>query len=51
MKYDDTKVTAGTAFDAGNYRCVAFGFPIETLVSPKEADRLLASVMNWFNEK
>jgi hypothetical protein len=51
MKYDDTKVTAGTAYDAGNYRCVAFGFPIETLVSPKEADRLLASVMNWFNEK
>lgn len=51
MKYDDTKVTAGTAYDAGTYRSVAFGFPIETLTTEKEAERLLASVMNWFNEK
>ena len=41
LRYNGTKITAATAFEGNGYRCVAFGFPLET--SPQLPEILSAT--------
>ena len=45
--YSDTNLSAGVAFK-GHYKCVALGFPIESLTSEKQVYRLMLSITNFF---
>jgi len=42
LRYQGTKITAATAYQADGYRCVAFGFPLET--SPQMPEILSATL-------
>lgn len=46
LKYGDTGITSGIIFDAGNYRAVSLGFPIEVMKSQGDIDILLASILS-----
>ena len=46
-RYSGTNLSAGVAF-AGKYRICSFGFPIETIQSEKERNRLVESVLMFF---
>ena len=51
LKYGDTGVSAATCFDAGTYRAVCLGFPIEVMKSQKDIDVLLACILSYFENK
>ena len=42
LRYNGTKITAATAYEGNGYRCVAFGFPLET--SPQLPEILSATL-------
>ena len=46
LKYGDTGITSGIIFDAGTYRAVSLGFPIEVMKSQGDIDILLASILS-----
>lgn len=47
LRYSDNNVSAGVAF-TGNYKSVVIGFPLETMVSDDEREKLFAQIMNFF---
>ena len=47
LRYQGTRITAATAYEGKGYRCVAFGFPLET--SPQLAE-ILAATMKFFEK-
>ena len=48
MRYSDNNLSAGVAYIGKDYRCVALGFPIETLTSQGQIDDLMASILELF---
>lgn len=46
MRYELSNTSAAVAYD-GDYRCVSFGFPIETLTSQHQVDCLMCEVMRF----
>ena len=49
-RYKGTNLSAGVAFN-GKYKCCSFGFPFEVIQSEKERNRLMSSVLNFFDTK
>ena len=49
-RYAGTHLSAGVAY-SGNYKVCSFGFPFETIQSEKERNRLMESVLDFFNAK
>jgi len=49
-RYAGTNLSAGVAY-SGNYKVCSFGFPFETIQSEKERNRLMESVLDFFNAK
>ncbi|MHC1778742.1 MAG: xanthan lyase [Bacteroidales bacterium] len=49
FRYSDNNISAGVAFKGG-YRCVALGFPIETLKSEEQIGLLISSVIKFFEK-
>jgi hypothetical protein len=47
LRYKGTRITAATAFQGDGYRCVAFGFPLET--SP-QLQEILYATMKYFEK-
>lgn len=47
FRYTENNISAGVAYQ-GNYRCVSLGFPIETLQSQEEIDRMIEEVVRFF---
>ena len=47
LRYKGTRITAATAFQGNGYRCVAFGFPLET--SP-QLQEILSATMKYFEK-
>ena len=47
LRYKGTRITAATAFQGDGYRCVAFGFPLET--SP-QLQEILSATMKYFEK-
>ena len=48
MRYEGSQIGAAVAFDGPGYRCVSFGFPLET--SPQMAETL-AAVLRYFRAR
>lgn len=46
-RYNGTNNSAAVAY-LGKYKCCAFGFPFETIESEKERNRLMISVLSFF---
>lgn len=46
LRYGDSGSNAGIIFDAGTYKAVSLGFPIETMKSQEDIDILLAGILN-----
>ncbi len=49
FRYSDNNISAGVAFK-GSYKCVALGFPIETLKSEEQIGSLISSVVEFFKK-
>lgn len=50
FRYADNNISAGVAYK-GAYRTVSLGFPIETLASQCQIDKLMEEVLTFFNGK
>ena len=48
LLYSDTKISAGVCYDAGNYRAVSIGFPIETIIQPEAIYDIISSSLKYF---
>ena len=51
LRYDENTRTAGVAFDDGDRRTVALGFPFETITTAGERDRLMKSIMDFLSKE
>ena len=50
IRYGDTGVTAGVCFDAGGYKAVSIGFPIEVMKSQGDMRILLAEILSYLEK-
>ena len=50
FRYSDNNISAGVAYK-GEYKTVCLGFPIETLASQCQIEKMMGEVLNFFNEK
>ena len=48
LKYRDTRIPAGIRYDAGTYRTVCIGFPVETLQQPEAIYDIISSSLKYF---
>ena len=48
LRYSDTRIPAGIYYDAGNYRTVCIGFPIETIQQSEAIDKIISSSLKYF---
>ena len=48
LRYRGSDVSAAVLYDAGAYRVAAFGFPLETLLSPDALAAVMASTLSLF---
>lgn len=49
FRYADNNISAGVAYK-GAYRTVSLGFPVETLATPCQIEKLMGEVLKFFNE-
>ncbi len=49
MKYSGNGISAGVAYDSGNYRAVSFGFPIEAVSSVEGLESLVSASMKFLS--
>ena len=50
LKYGDTDIPAGVFLNAGKYKAVSLGFPIETMKNQGDIGILLASILSAFEQ-
>ena len=50
-RYTENNIPAGIAVDAGNYRTVVYGFPIETVTDPAQRADIIGSALNFFKKQ
>ena len=50
LKYSDSNLSAGTVYEACCYRCVCFGFPIETLERKDMIDSLISNTLEYLKK-
>ncbi|MCZ2416008.1 MAG: hypothetical protein LC132_00420, partial [Burkholderiales bacterium] len=48
FRYRDNRLSAGVAY-RGDYRIVTLGFPLETLETEEQQERLVKECMDFFN--
>ena len=49
MRYADTGISAGICHEGNGYRTVCLGFPIETLDSEEDIDRIIRLTLEFFS--
>ena len=47
-RYKDTNISAGVAYDGKDYKSVSLGFPIETLKSREQIDKIISDILDFF---
>lgn len=47
MRYSENNLVAGIAYNPGNYRTVAIGFPFETITEQDQRNALMAQILNF----
>lgn len=50
FRYSDNNISAGVAYK-GDYKSVVLGFPIETLKSQEQIDKIIGEIINFFSTK
>jgi hypothetical protein len=50
LRYPDSNISAGVAYQGEGYRTVSLGFPIEVLSEEDMITGLMENIMNYFNE-
>lgn len=50
FRYPQTSISAAVAYPGKNYKTVVFGFPIETLKTQDQIDKLIGQTINFFNK-
>ena len=48
FRYPQTSISAAVAYPGKNYKTVVFGFPIETLKTQDQIDKLIGQTLNFF---
>ena len=48
LRYTDSRISAGVCFDAGTYKAVSLGFPIETIEEPEAINDIISSTLKYF---
>ena len=48
LRYTDSRISAGVCFDAGTYKAVSLGFPIETVEEPEAINDIISSTLKYF---
>lgn len=51
MRYGDSNTAAGIAYQGTDYKVAAFGFPLETLESGEQLEKLMSQIAEFFNKK
>ena len=51
LRYTDTNVSAGIAYDGDNYRVISMAVPLEVFVSEKDRRALMSAGISWLAEK
>ena len=47
MKYTDTGISAGVAYEAAGYKSVSIGFPLETVQDRNQLKILMGSIVDF----
>lgn len=50
LRYTDTNIGAGIAFDSGRWQVVSFGFPLEIVKCPAQRTALMKSALDFFKK-
>lgn len=50
IRYKDTGISAGTAFDSGTYKCICIGFPIEAVREEKEIEHVFEYCLDYLKK-
>ena len=50
FRYPQTSISAAVAYPGKNYKTVVFGFPIETLKTQDQIDKLIGQTLNFFTK-
>ena len=50
LRYSDTGISASVGYDAGNYKALCFGFPIETLHNEEDIYKLINITIEFFKK-
>ena len=50
IRYKDTGISAGTAFDNGTYKCICIGFPIEAVKEEKEIEHVFEYCLDYLKK-
>ncbi len=50
FRYPQTSISAAVAYPGKNYKTVVFGFPIETLKTQDQIDKLIGQTINFFTK-
>ena len=50
IRYKDTGISAGTAFDSGTYKCICIGFPIEAVREEKEMEHVFEYCLDYLKK-
>lgn len=51
IRYGENNLVGGTAMDAGDYRTVVIGFPLESITTPHDRNRLMHQSLNFLQKK
>ena len=51
LRYSDNGVPAAVAYDAGNYRAVSFGFPLEVLKDGEILETIIQKTLEYITDK
>ena len=49
MRYPQTSISAAVAYPGKDYKTVVFGFPIETIKTQDQIDKLIGQTIHFFN--
>ena len=49
-RYTDSMIPAGVAHQGNGYRCVSYGFPIETLTGEDAVNRLISTTLEYLKK-
>ena len=48
FRYSDSGISAGVAYKGDGYKCVSFGFPLETLKTTEMTTNLIINSLEYF---